>query len=48
LIFFGNILADDPNTPTILVLTVGWISFSILVLLRVFSFLHRLKERFSN
>ena len=37
LVFFGNLLESDPSKTTMLVLSVCWVSFSVLVLLRAAS-----------
>lgn len=44
LVFFGNLLESDPSKTTMLVLSVCWISFSMLVLLRAASFLSFFEE----
>lgn len=37
LVFFGNLLESEPSTATIVVFLACWISFSVLVFLRVAS-----------
>jgi hypothetical protein len=44
LALFGNLLTDNPSSLTVAVASVGWIAFSVLVFLRVVSFLGWIKS----